>query len=279
MIGTLGIRARFRTASINGPLYARRIGLRGMLTFAVVPRVVGLLGRVLRKSFGGRYLPVVLRGRPGVVWMRHDTSDYDVLRQIFVIEEFKTIGLALDAPKFIVDCGANAGYASLYFLQRYPTSFVTAIEPESGNVRLCEKNLLPYANRTAIVEAGLWSSDTGLIVEKGIYADGRDWATRVRAVDAGEVADVRGVHLGTILNESGFDAIDLLKVDIENSERIVFGSNVDDWLPRVRNIVIELHDDECRRTFFAALEGYEYELERQGNLTICKQLRPAPSQP
>jgi FkbM family methyltransferase len=269
------IRARVRTASINGPLYARKIGLRGMFTFAVVPRIVALLGRLLRKPFGGRYLPVVLRRRPGIVWMRYDTSDYDVLRQIFVIEEFKTIGVELDAPKYIVDCGANAGYAALYFLQRYPTSFVTAIEPESGNVRLCEKNLQPYADRTAIVEAGVWSSDVGLIVEKGIYADGRDWATRVRAAAADEVPQVQGVHLGTILNASGFDVIDLLKVDIENSERTVFGSNVDDWLPRVRNIVIELHDDECRQTFFAALEGYRYDLVRQGNLTICKGLQRA----
>lgn len=217
---------------------------------------------------------MLLRDYPGVVWMRYGTSDYDVMRQIFVVEEFQCIVNDLDNPKYIMDCGANAGYASLYFLlQHFPAANVCAIEPEAGNAALCEENLLRYADRVTVVEAGVWSDDADLIVEKGVHADGRDWATRVRAAAPGERADVRGVNIGTLFEQSGFDAIDLLKVDIENAEAVVFGSNVERWLPYVKNIVIELHDEECVRSFFAALDGYAYDVTRQGNLTICKGLR------
>jgi len=42
-----------------------------------------------------------------------------------------------------------------------------------------------------------------------------------------------------------------------------------------RNLVIELHDGECRRVFFQALSSYTYDLSESGELTICRNLRPA----
>ena len=257
----------------NASRFSSKIGALGTVTMTGFPRIVAYIARHSSLRFDGAYLPVLLRHYPGIVWMRYGSSDYDVMRQIFVVEEFQCILHDLDEPKYILDCGANAGYASLYFLRHFPSATVCAIEPEEGNVRLCEENLKQYGDRVSVIKAGVWSHDADLTVEKGVHADGRDWATRVRAAAQGERVDVRGVNIGTVLDKSGFDYIDLLKVDIENAEGVVFGANFEQWLPRVKNIVIELHDDECRRSFFAALEDYEYDLSRQGNLTICKGLR------
>jgi len=44
-------------------------------------------------------------------------------------------------------------------------------------------------------------------------------ATRVREARAGERVDVRGLNIGTVLDASGFEVIDILKVDIENARR------------------------------------------------------------
>ena len=41
--------------------------------------------------------------------------------------------------------------------------------------------------------------------------------------------------------------IDILKVDIEGAEAVVFGDTSDAWLGAVRRIFIELHDPEGNR--------------------------------
>ena len=63
--------------------------------------------------------------------------------------------------------------------------------------------------------------------------------------------------------------MDLLKVDIEQAELAVFNETAKNWLPRVRNICIELHGAECEEKFFDALEGFNFQLRYSGELTIC----------
>jgi hypothetical protein len=70
----------------------------------------------------------------------------------------------------------------------------------------------------------------------------------------------------------GAREIDLLKIDIERSELELFSRHTGDWLPRVRNLCIELHDTDCRDVFFSALSSYTYTLRTQGDLTICQNL-------
>ena len=67
--------------------------------------------------------------------------------------------------------------------------------------------------------------------------------------------------------------VELLKVDIERGEIELFGGPCP-WLEFVlRNIVIELHDEECSEVFHRALSGYSYE-EFTGEPTFCCDLRP-----
>jgi len=80
--------------------------------------------------------------------------------------------------------------------------------------------------------------------------------------------------VGSLIELGGAEAADLLKVDIERAELEIFGETAKAWLPRVRNICIELHGADCEDAFFSALAGFDYELERSGELTICRNIRP-----
>jgi hypothetical protein len=54
----------------------------------------------------------------------------------------------------------------------------------------------------------------------------------------------------------GLKTIDVLKIDIETSEKTVFLNNYEEWLPKVRLIIIELHDwlePGCSTIFFEAI--------------------------
>jgi len=69
--------------------------------------------------------------------------------------------------------------------------------------------------------------------------------------------------------------VDFLKVDIEGGELELFGKNTEAWLPAIRNIAIEFHGDDCEKTFFGALKGYDYDGFPYRTVTICQNLRRA----
>lgn len=177
----------------------------------------------------------------------------------------------LDSPSFIVDGGANIGIASLYFLNRYPTTSIVAVEPSPANFEILRKNLAPYGKRVTLIQGAIWKGSGRLILESG----GEEWRTSVRAEDRDQKGSVEAFTLPTLI-AYGNGTVDLLKLDIEGSESEVFGPEAQQWLPGVRNIAIEVHSKQCADRFFSALAGYQYELRkhRKDNVIICRNLRP-----
>jgi FkbM family methyltransferase len=202
------------------------------------------------------------------------SSDRLVLYQVFVEEEYSSLELA--DPEAILDLGANVGYSSAYFLSKYPTSRVVAVEPDPQNYLLCCRNLRAFGDRATVVHGAVWPERTGLVLVRGKFRDGNDWATQVRPVNQakGEASDVEGYDVATLMGMAGAIDIDLVKVDIEGSERELFASNTHKWLPHARNLAVELHGDDCEAAFWQALSGYSYDRSGSGELTLCQKLRP-----
>ena len=150
------------------------------------------------------------------------------------------------------------------------------MEPDPGNFELCRKNLEPYGDRAKVVAGAVWSKRGKLVLSRGTFGDGREWATQVRAMESqGDEATVEGWDIPSLLQLAGETQIDLLKVDIERSELELFGGEGSQaWLPKVRNICIELHGRECQEVYLHALEDFDYEPGRSGELTISRNLRP-----
>jgi len=245
------------------------IGYRGALEYAVGReggqsfKRLGLLAR-------DGLVALHVRGLLHTLYARYGSSDLAVFSQIFVQREYQCLD-DIEDPVLVVDCGANVGYSSAYFLNRFPSARVIAIEPESSNVALCRKNLAPYGSRAEILQAAVWPTRSPLRVVRGRYRDGKEWATQVEECSPA-FADTRGTTLLDVLERSGRETIDILKVDIEASERVLFSREFLLWLRKTRHIVIELHDQQCEEVFHNALEGFIYELGRSGELTVVKHL-------
>ena len=205
--------------------------------------------------------------------VRADSSDINVLGQIFVERECGCLDDMIDV-RLIVDCGANVGYSSAYFLSQHPSCQVVAIEPDPGNFAVLQRNLADYGSRAKLINAGIWSHTVQLVISQDKYRDGREWARQVRVCGPGEAADIEGVDVGSILAASGHERISLLKMDVEGAEAVVFSGNCQSWLDKVDAIAIELHDDSifgnASEVFFAAICGHGFQLSRSGELTICK---------
>ena len=209
------------------------------------------------------------------VWCRPRSSDLNVFVQVFVDLEYACVDEVVD-PKLIIDCGANVGYASAYFLSKFPDARLIAIEPDPDNARWCRLNLEPFGDRATVIESGIWSHAVGLVVETN-HGDGMQWARQVREVRPGETSDLTATDLATILDESGLDTISILKVDIEGSEAVIFSTNYERWLDRVENIAIELHGEECERIFHEAVGDQAFEFSRSGELHFgARHPRPSP---
>lgn len=227
-----------------------------------------LLSKLGFKMKGKEFL-IYAKSLKHPVYCRFGTSDFWVFIQLFIEEEYSRLG-KVESPNLIIDCGANVGYSSAYFLNKYPQAHVIAVEPDSDNFNLCCKNLAPYSKRVSLVHSAIWSNKVGLVICRDYPDDCNEWGISVRACREGEIPDLWATDIGSLIEESEFNNIDILKVDIEKSESVVFSCNYD-WLDKVKYIAIELHGKECEEAFFKALSSQQYDSwSSGGELTFCK---------
>jgi FkbM family methyltransferase len=203
------------------------------------------------------------------VIFRYNSSDIDVFSQVFIADEYNPLTTIRDV-KLIVDCGANVGYSAAYFLSKFPEAYVIAVEPDTRNYELLKENLRNYGDRVAIICSAVWSHKVGLKVCIICSGEKSEWATTVRECTYDEQADLEALDISTLLNQSNYDDIDILKIDIEGSEKILFSRNFETWVNKVRTYAIELHGEESREIFYRALISGSFNFSRSGELTIAQ---------
>jgi FkbM family methyltransferase len=208
---------------------------------------------------------------------RAGTSDINVFRQIFIKSEYSPLDDAADV-RLIIDCGANVGFSSAYFLSRFPDAELIAVEPDAGNFLALERNVRPYGKRVTLLHAGIWTHEAALVMSDEPFRDGFEWTRQVREALPEEAVTVPGVDIRTLLDRSGHERISLLKIDIEGAEALIF----DDerrrlWIDRVDNLVIELHDDsqfgDATVAFGRAIRELHLACTRHGpdqSIVVCR---------
>ena len=202
---------------------------------------------------------------------RPNDSDLEAFLQVFVRREYDAIG-PIAPGGLIIDCGANVGYSSARLLMRHPGAHVIAVEPDAGNFRLLQKNLSSFGSSVIAIEGAVWSRDCGLVFDRDAFRDGLSWSVQVREAAENESADVRAFDISSLMQMRGDERVALLKMDVERSELEIFRTRPD-WITQCDNIAIELHDQECERTFFSAIADEGFHVTRSGELTICSRAR------
>ena len=191
------------------------------------------------------------------------------MHQIYVEQQYAPVGGI--GPGLIIDAGANVGYSTMWFLERYPTNRVTALEPDADSYEIARKNLSADNSRFTLHHAGLWDKACRLRIVESQYRDGRAWTRQVTECD--DSAGILGMTVDELLTASSEQRIALLKCDIEGAEAIVFKAAAA-WIDKVDAIAIELHDDShfgsASAAFFAAIAGQEFEVGVVGEVTVCK---------
>ena len=231
---------------------------------------------------GGRLATVQVPGFPRPLLIRRGGSDANVFTDIYVWHEY---GYEFGGqPEVIVDAGAYSGLSTAFFAHRFPDAKIIAIEPGRESFDLLVQNTAAFPNVQPL-RAALWT-ESGTVS----LSDPGDGAWGIRVTEStgsgptgnGTAADgsrpgagadpVRAVTVTDVMREFGLGTIDLLKVDIEGSEKELFAAP-GDWIEHVDAICMELHDrfkPGCTRTFFGAVEDFAIELRRGEDVLVLR---------
>jgi len=207
---------------------------------------------------------------------RAGSTDLHVFEQVFVEREYAGLD-DLTEVELVIDCGANVGYSSAWFLSRWPASRVLALEPDAQNFQALRENLGPYGDRAALLHGGLWSHPCTLAMDDTGYRGGGAWARQVREARPGEDG-VPAWDVPALLEHAGAGRASVLKIDVEGAEAVVFSGDCG-WLDRIDTLVIELHGDshfgDASAAFHRATAGRGFELATCGELTVARRAKPA----
>jgi FkbM family methyltransferase len=192
--------------------------------------------------------------------VRRGTSDvieafYSIVRQAYGKY------LPTQPPAFILDAGANIGTTSAWFLSHFPNSRLVAVEPESSNFALLQKNCAPFGNRARLVQAAIWPAPGNFSIRR---------ASDHNAIQVTESPDGEcpGLTIPMVMEQFGLPRLDLFKCDIEGAERELFSAGSDQWLRNTRFIVVETHGDDCLDAVLEATSRHGFTYRRFRDLRV-----------
>lgn len=203
---------------------------------------------------------------------KNPSSDLNVFNQVFRDNEYAKV-IELFKANFtfsklnIVDAGANVGYTSLLFNNHFSDVSFIAIEPSDANFNILKENIAINNINAKLIHGGVWSKNAYLNLVRD-FRDLSDWAIRVEESDA--VTDIKAYSISEIIKDTNWKTIDILKMDIEGSEKKVFEKDSDtSFLKITKCIAVEIHDEfDCRDAIYKVLNEYGFSLTNVGETTI-----------
>ncbi len=189
-------------------------------------------------TIGFTYPPPI--GRCHLAVRANDGSDAFIHGEVF---EHQCYSFSLaSAPISILDLGANAGFAALFFSRRYPLAKIACVEPIENNLVILRKNLKLNNVNASVFAAAVGTSDGSVQMEINKMDYGHRVVEGTEIAAGNEQIQVRAMSIPSILRELGWARIGLLKIDIEGHEGKLLSNNCQ-WLELVDNICIECHQD------------------------------------
>jgi len=198
------------------------------------------------------------------ITLRCNTSDFPTFEQVFSRQGYNIKGMPSNCDT-IIDCGANIGLFSLYVKQKYPSAKIIVIEPESENFDLLVENTKFYDDIVCL-HKGIWYKECFLKIVDELA---EKWGFQVE--ESEQETNVQAISITDIIKKYNIEKIDILKIDIEGSEKHIFEKGSNAWLPYVKVLIIELHDNMVpfsSKALFRALEGYNFQTAIRGDNLI-----------
>lgn len=197
--------------------------------------------------------------------LRNNPFDYATFEEV-ILKEAYNIPLGFE-PAYIIDGGGNIGLTACFFATKFPLAKIITIEPDTENYNLLQSNCKNYAGIHPL-QCGIWKNDTHLKIENTGVGNNAFTVTETNETTAGTL---KAVTISSVMEQFNMPHIDVLKLDIEGSEKEVFEENFEKWLPVTKVLIIELHDEMkkgCSRSVFNAVNKYDFSFDTKGENII-----------
>jgi len=241
-------------------------------------------------------VPTVKLPNGSTVFAPYPPEAHYLYADIYEYRTYDQHGLRYDEQACIIDAGANIGLFTRYALERAPGSKVIAIEPVPQLWTQLRRNVEEYGERVIAVNLALGARDyngdftyypaiPGMSTLHPNIEEERDLLTTIlhnleetkhpeisqlfaeehRYIEQRLITETfpcRVRRLSRVCSELGVKVIDLLKIDVQKAElEVLEGIETSDW-PKVRQLVIEVHDIGDRLTKITdLLRAREYNIQ------------------
>jgi amino acid adenylation domain-containing protein/non-ribosomal peptide synthase protein (TIGR01720 family)/FkbM family methyltransferase len=223
-----------------------------------------------------------------VVHLNRNETEF-LFGEVYEQESYLRHGITIGDNACVFDVGANIGLFTLFASQQARDVRVFAFEPIPPVFERLEANVAVHGVRAELQQAGAAAENGQAVFQyyphvsifSGRFADaaherevvarfvgnqaaagGADPASGTALLD--ELIDARLetvavecplVRISDVVRQHRIDRIDLLKVDVEKSEwEVLSGVDAGDW-PMIRQVIVEVHDEDGRLSRIVELLG------------------------
>ena len=247
-------------------------------------KAVGVVSslNILARRTAGIASPIAVRLRDASrdkVMVRPTESDLFAAAQVFGWEDYQLSNRVIerlndvarswratgDVP-VIIDGGANVGYASVYFANRFPEALVLAIEPDPDNFAMLQQNTAQHENIRP-VHGALWQDESGVDLKRETSGG---WSTST--VPSRSNGGIPSWRIEELLRQVPRSRVLILKLDIEGSERQVCNASPQ-TIRTAPCVIVEPHDYDrvgggCLTPLYRAISGKEVDTLVQGDVVV-----------
>ena len=193
--------------------------------------------------------------------IRNNPFDYGSFEEVVVKEAYN---IPIDfAPRYIIDGGGNIGLTAAFFATKYPDAVIVSVEPDEGNFDLLQKNVAPYKNIKPM-KGGIWYRSAFLLV-KDLGWGNNGFMVEETAENTQEA--IEAYSITEIMQKMNWTQCDIVKLDVEGSEKEIFSADYESWLPKTKVLIVELHDrmkKGCSKAVFSAISKYNFSFSIAG---------------
>lgn len=225
-----------------------------------------------------------------------------VYQEVFEEQVYLKNGITIEKGDCVFDIGANIGLFSLFVLQKHSDIRLFAIEPSPELCEIIRFNTKQYDSKITIMQCGISNENKeavftyypGYTILSGFQANPEEDFRTIKAGLGGPKPVVSEIEnqcldelvknkikekreyqcqlrtISGIIAEQGIQTINLLKIDAEKSElEVLNGITEEDW-PKIKQIVIEVHDlsGTARKEIESLLlgRGFNLKIEEEAQL-------------
>ena len=115
-----------------------------------------------------------------------------------------------------------------------------------------------------MLKSAVWNKSINLVIKDVGLGH---WGFMIEETIMPTENSIQAYTIENIMKQFSIDQIDILKIDIEGSEKELFESGYEYWLPKTKVLILEIHDRMrvgCSKSIFKALSNYNFSTCHRG---------------